>query len=178
WPEFLWELTLPTARRQSESAKAPVSCPYQMTSINLASAREQPMRSMHVGIVAALAFFIVVVDETEAQQYSGAGLAAGTYVSRPISGETVVNQPVIAGGLLSVPVVTATPATGGHGITWAVVTADTSRSTTIHPFGSETARMIWASRSTRPRCPITMESIPAAICGRAPMTSSEPPGDW
>ncbi len=43
------------------------------------------MRTMHVGIVAALAFFIVV-DETEAQQYSGAGLAAGTYVSGPISG--------------------------------------------------------------------------------------------
>jgi len=66
------------------------------------------MRSMHVGIVAAMAFFIVVVDETEAQQYSGAGLAAGTYVSGPISGGTVVNQPVIAGGLLSVPVVTGT----------------------------------------------------------------------
>ncbi len=44
------------------------------------------MRTMHVGIVAALAFFLVVVDETEAQQYFGAGLAAGTYVSGPISG--------------------------------------------------------------------------------------------
>ncbi|MGZ3471271.1 MAG: hypothetical protein ACXWO1_17075 [Isosphaeraceae bacterium] len=43
------------------------------------------MRTMHVGIVAALAFFIVV-DETEAQQYSGAGRAAGTDVSGPISG--------------------------------------------------------------------------------------------
>ena len=43
------------------------------------------MRTMHFGIVAALAFFIVV-DETEAQQYSGAGLAAGTDVSGPISG--------------------------------------------------------------------------------------------
>src|SRR5271167_134514 len=32
---------------------------------------------------------------------------------------------------------TATPATGGHGITWAAVIADTWRSTTIHPFGSE-----------------------------------------
>jgi len=44
------------------------------------------MRMMHVGIVTALAFFIIVVDETEAQQYSGAGLAAGTYVGGPISG--------------------------------------------------------------------------------------------
>ena len=43
------------------------------------------MRTMHVGIVAALAFFIVV-GETEAQPYSGAGLAAGTYVSGPIFG--------------------------------------------------------------------------------------------
>ncbi len=41
---------------------------------------------MHVGIVAALAFFIVVADETEAQQYSGAGLGAGTRVSGSISG--------------------------------------------------------------------------------------------
>ena len=172
------------------------------------------MRTMHVGVVAALAFFIVVVDETEAQQYSAAGLAAGNYVSGRISGVAVGNQPVIVGGLLSVPVVTgtftgepivsggsggqpvvsgevltamsttlvapvvttfpmqgevmpysywvsapkprgfmssmgratsslsraglmATPATGGHGITWAAVTADTWRSTTIHLFGSE-----------------------------------------
>ena len=43
------------------------------------------MKTMHVGIVAALAFYIVT-DETEAQQYSGAGLAAGTYVSGPILG--------------------------------------------------------------------------------------------
>jgi hypothetical protein len=66
------------------------------------------MRTMHVGIVAALAFCIVVVDETEAQQYSAAGLAAGSYVSGRISGVAVGNQPVIVGGLLSVPVVTGT----------------------------------------------------------------------
>ncbi len=44
------------------------------------------MRTMHVGSVATLAVFIVV-DETEAQQNSGAGLAAGTCASGPISGE-------------------------------------------------------------------------------------------
>ena len=41
------------------------------------------MRTMHVGTVAALAFFIVA-DETEAQQYLDAGLAAGSYVSESI----------------------------------------------------------------------------------------------
>jgi len=42
------------------------------------------MRLMHVGLVAALTFFIVEVDKTEAQQYSGSGLAAGTYVRGPV----------------------------------------------------------------------------------------------
>jgi hypothetical protein len=56
------------------------------------------MRTLHVGIVAALAF-LIVVDETEAQQNSGAGLAAGTYASGPISGG-------------SAPVVTTFPTQG------------------------------------------------------------------
>jgi hypothetical protein len=41
-----------------------------MATLNLASEREQPMRSMQVGFVAALAFFVVGVDETEAQQFA------------------------------------------------------------------------------------------------------------
>ena len=96
------------------------------------------MRTMHVGIVAALAFFIVVVDETEAQQYSGAGLAAGTYVSGPISG-AVVNQPVIVGGLPSVPVVTGTiigePIVSGGSVGLPVVSGEvlTAMSTTPWP---------------------------------------------
>ena len=56
------------------------------------------MRTLHITIIAALAF-VVVVDETEAQQYSGPGLVAGTYVSGPIS----------EGG---VPVVTTFPTRG------------------------------------------------------------------
>ncbi len=48
-----------------------------MTTINLARERVQPMRTMHVGIVAALAFFFVVVDATEAQQYRTTPVAPG-----------------------------------------------------------------------------------------------------
>jgi len=66
------------------------------------------MRVMHIGIVAALAILLVAADESQAQQYSGAGLGAGTSVSGPIAGGAVVNQPVIAGGLPSTPIVTGT----------------------------------------------------------------------
>jgi len=62
---------------------------------------------MQIGLVAALAFFVVGVDVTEAQQHSTAGLA-GTYVSGPITGGAVGTQPVIAGGLPSAPVIRGT----------------------------------------------------------------------
>jgi hypothetical protein len=60
------------------------------------------MRTMQVGIVAILVFFILV-RETRAQQYSGAGLAAGTYVSGPMAPGTVAGQPVFSGGLIGQP---------------------------------------------------------------------------
>ncbi len=119
------------------------------------------MRMMHVGIVTALAFFIVVVDETEAQQYSGGGVAAGTYVSGPISGGAVVNQPVIAGGLPSVPVITGTfigepilflsggsvglPVVSGEGLTTAAATPVAPVVTTYPAQGQVMPYSYWVS---------------------------------
>ena len=72
------------------------------------------MKKLQVGIVAALILFIVF-DEAKAQQYSSAGLVAGSYVNGANSGGTVVNPTAVAGGLVSRPsisgeVLTAMPA--------------------------------------------------------------------
>jgi hypothetical protein len=65
--------------------------------IDLVSEREHPMKTVQVGIVAALVFFFVA--DAKGQQYSGASLAAGPSVSGPISGRAVVSRSQVASGL-------------------------------------------------------------------------------
>ncbi len=96
------------------------------------------MRVMHAGIVAALAFFILVADETEAQQFTGAGLGAGTSARGPISGGAVVNQSVIAGGLVGVPVAMGTfvgePTVSGGSVGLPVFSGEVPTAMSTTPF--------------------------------------------
>jgi hypothetical protein len=62
------------------------------------------MRTIQIGIAAALVFS-GLIGETEAQQYSGGGLAVGTYVSGPISPASGVGPSVFSGGLVGQPLV-------------------------------------------------------------------------
>ena len=100
---------------------------------DLASKKEQPMRMLRVGVVVVPVLFIVVA-RTEAQQYSGTGLAAGTYVSGPISAGAVGGQPLSAAGLVSQPLVNQE-----------ILTTTASRATTFPMDGRVMPYSYWVS---------------------------------
>lgn len=87
----------------------------QMDIISLVSERGLSMRTVQVGIVALV--FSTVVQETEAQQYSRAGQATGTYVSRLTTPRPIVSQAGISGELIDQGMVVGRVSTTTPGMT-------------------------------------------------------------